>query len=278
MLAFDKDITQKNPRHPEEEKYPELKEYMDYQRKLDHERIIYHALDRAKSRLQECIQDSMGEVKRQEEHIQREFPLMRHIADADTLMRMLRKLINAHNATNSWYKMNAWHYALVYDCMEQFIIFYNLMVKGSPEEADELNIAGGAEIDFVDWTELYFPDLDFHVGKEMKNTRYPFAKRNKAISEAIDKKIKSGSTREEALESLKEEFSIEDSTVKFLLGKKIEEKDLELFFTSVENPIYEYLTQKQDGQGGAMDGETLLDQAYGMGTHLKVGESDISLN
>jgi hypothetical protein len=220
----------------------------------------------------------MGEVKRQEEHIQREFPLTSHTADADTLMRMLRKLINAHNATNSWYKMNAWHYALVYDCMEQFIIFYNLMVKGSPEEADELNIAGGAEIDFVDWTELYFPDLDFHVGKEMKNTRYPFAKRNKAISEEIDKKIKSGSTREEAFESLKEEFSIEDSSVKILLGKKIEEKDLELFFTSVENPIYEYLTQKQDGQGGSMDGETLLDQAYGMGTHLKVGESDKSLN
>ena len=112
----------------------------------------------------------------------------------------------------------------------------------------------------------------------MKNTRYPFAKRNKAISKEIDKKIKSGSTREEAFESLKEEFTIEDSSVKFLLGKKIEEKDLELFFTSVENPIYEYLTQKQDGQGGSMDGETLLDQAYGMGTHLKVGESDKSLN
>ncbi len=278
MLAFDKDITRKNPQHPEEEKYPELKEYMDYQRKLDHERIIYHSLDRAKTRLQDSIQASMGDQAKQQKHLQQEFPLTHTIADADTIMRMLRKLINGHNATNSWYKMNAWHYALVYDCMEQFITFYNLMVQGSPEEADELNISGGMEIDIADWIELYFPDLDFHLGKPTGNSSYPLAKRNKSIENEMDKKIKSGSSREEALESLKEEYSIDDASIKFVLGKRIQENDLELFFTSVENPIYEYLLQKHEGSGDSMIGETLLDQAYGMGIHIKVAESDKSLN
>lgn len=278
MLAFDKDITWKNPKHPEEDKYPELKKYMDYQRKLKHERIIYHSLDRAKTRLQESVQASMGDEEKQNDHLRREFPLSHHIADADTLIRMLRKLINAHNATNSWYKMNAWHYALVYDCMDEFIKFYNQLVNESPEKAEEIDISGGMEIDFADWSELYFPDLDFQIGKEKGDARYPFAKRSKAIEDEIDKKVKSGSSREEALKSLKEEYSIEDSSIKFLLGNKINEKDLELFFTSVENPIYEYLIQKQDGSGGGMDGETLLDQAYGMGAHLKAGESDKKFN
>ena len=52
MLAFAKDITQNNPNHPEESKNSELKEYMGYQRTLNHERLIYHALDLAKTSLQ----------------------------------------------------------------------------------------------------------------------------------------------------------------------------------------------------------------------------------
>ena len=278
MLAFDKDITRKNPQHPEEEKYPELKEYMDYQRKLDHERIVFHSLDRAKARLQESIQESMGDEEKQKEYMKKEFPLTHGIADADTIMRMLRKLINAHNATNNWYKMNAWHYALVYDCMNQFVTIYNLMVNEAPDKADELNISGGMEIDFPDWVELYFPDIDFHIGKPTSYAKYPLAKRNKSIEDDIDKKVKEGSTFEDALLSLKEEYSIEESSIEFVLGKKFLEKDLELFFTSVENPIYEYLLQKQDGSGEAASGGTYLDQAYGLGTQLKGRESDKTLN
>jgi hypothetical protein len=52
MLAFAKDITIKDPNHPEEAKNSELKEYMNYQRSLDHERLIYHALDYSKTELQ----------------------------------------------------------------------------------------------------------------------------------------------------------------------------------------------------------------------------------
>jgi hypothetical protein len=278
MLAFDKDITRKNPQHPEEEKYPELKAYMDYQRKLDHQRIVYHALDRAKARLQENIQESMGDENKQNEYLQKEFLLTHDIADADTIIRMLRKLLNAHNATNSWYKMNSWHYALVYDCLNNFISFYNKMIEENPDEADELNISGGEEIDFPDWIELYFPDIDFHVGKPTSYGKYPLAKRNKAIEDDIDKKVKEGSSYEDALLSLKEEYSIEEASINFILGKKIHENDLELFFTSVENPIYDYLLEKQDGSGDKANGETFLDQAYGLGTQLKSRESDKTLN
>ena len=55
MLAFAKDISMKEPNHPEEGKNSELKEYMDYQRALDHERLIYHALDYSKTELQNNI-------------------------------------------------------------------------------------------------------------------------------------------------------------------------------------------------------------------------------
>ena len=278
MLAFDKDITRNNHQHPEEEKYPELKAYMDYQRKLDHQRIIYHSLDRAKARLQECIQESLGDENKQKEYLQKEFLLTHDIADADTIIRMLRKLINAHNATNNWYKMNSWHYALVYDCMNNFITFYNQMVQETPEKADELNISGGEEIDFPDWVQLYFPDIDFHIGKPTSYGGYPLAKRNKSIEDEIDKKVKEGSSFEDALLSLKEEYSIEESSINFILGKKIQENDLELFYTSIENPIYDYLLEKVDESEGSANGLTYLDQAYGLSVQLKNRESDKTLN
>ena len=47
---------------------------------------------------------------------------------------------------------------------------------------------------------------------------------------------------------------------------------MELFYTSVENPIYEYLSEKEDGSWGAVEGESLLDQAYYLGSTLKVWE------
>ncbi|MEC7640779.1 MAG: hypothetical protein VYC17_01355, partial [Nitrospinota bacterium] len=131
-------------------------------------------------------------------------------------------------------------------------------------------ISEEVEIDFDDWIHLYFPDLDFHIGKSLESTHYPFAKRNRTIEEEIDKKVKSGSSREEALEALKEKFEIEDSAIKVLLGIEVSQKDLELFYTSVENPIYEYLTPKQEGRWGLMDGESLMDHDYYLGSQLKV--------
>jgi len=64
MLAFAKDISMKEPNHPEEGKNSELKEYMDYQRALDHERLIYHALDYSKTELQNSITKLQGEQEK----------------------------------------------------------------------------------------------------------------------------------------------------------------------------------------------------------------------
>ena len=47
-------------------------------------------------------------------------------------------------------------------------------------------------------------------------------------------------------------------------------EDMELFYTSAENPIYEYLTEKESGSWGGVEGESLLDQAYYLGSTLKV--------
>lgn len=270
MLAFAKDITQNKPKHPEENKNNDLKEYMDYQRKLDHERLIYHSLEHSKTYLQQNIQAAMGDQEKLEEYLQKAFPLSNHFADSDTIMLMLRKMLNGHNSTNNWYRMNYYYYALAYDCLKRIIKIYNRLVRESPEKAKEYGFSEGVEIDFDDWTYLYFPDLDFHIGKKLDVTHYPFSKRNKAIEEEINKKMKNGSSHKEALENLKEKYEIDDTAIKVLLEKEVSQKDLELFYTSVENPIYEYLTPKQEGRWGLMDGESLMDHDYYLGSQLKV--------
>lgn len=272
MLAFSKDITQNMPIHPDESKNTELKEYMDYQRKLDHERLIYHSLDHAKTELQEHLQTSMGDLEKLKPFLEKSFPISHRFANADTLMLMLRKLVNGHNSTNNWYRMNAYFHAVVYECMKEFIHFYNRLLTDAPEKAKEFKVSKGMEVDFSDWTYLYFQDLDFHLNQDLDYTHYPFAKRNAAIQKEVAKEVNSGKTPEQAFKTVKEHFDIDDVSIDLLLGKKISPKDMELFYTSVENPIYEYLMPAQEGQWGAMDGESLLDHAYYMGSNLKIWE------
>jgi len=269
-LAFTKDITQKNPFHPDESKNPDLKNYMDYQRKLNHVRIVYYSLKSAKGHLEENLLAARKNGKNPDENLQRAFPISHHFANPKTLLLMLKKLIGGHNETKQWYRMNAYYYALVYDCMNQFIADYNQMVRNSAEGLEEYDFARGVEIDFGDWSYMFFPDLDFHIGSGLGYTHYPFAKRNKSIEDQIDQKTQSGQTMEQSLKAIKETYEIDNISIKVLLHKKISHEDLELFHTSMKNPIYELLTQKQKGSWDAMDGESLMDQAYNLGSQMKV--------
>lgn len=270
MLAFAKDITQSQPTHRDEDKNPELKNYMNYQRKLNHVRIVYYSLKHAKNELQENLQRLRKNGEDAENYLQETFPLTHRFGDDKTLTLMLKKLVSGHNEGKQWYRMNSYYYALTYDCMNRFINHYNQMVRDSVEEAKDFTFAGGGEIDFGDWVYLFFPHLDFLIGSPLDQNQYPFAKRNKTIEEEIDKKTQNGETLGEALKSLKEEYDIDDVAIRVLLHKPISYEDLELFHTSIKTPIYEILTHQQKGSWEAMDGETLMDQAYNFGAQLKI--------
>jgi len=270
MLAFAKDITQSQPKHRDEDKNPELKNYMNYQRKLNHVRIVYYSLKHAKTDLQENLQQIRKNGGSAESYLEQAFPLSHHFGDDKTLTLMLKKLVGGHNEARQWYRMNSYYYALTYDCMDRFIKHYNQMVRDSAEEASDFTFAGGGEIDFGDWVYLFFPHLDFFIGTQMAQSQYPFAKRNKAIEEAIDKKTQNGETLESALKSLMAEYEIDDVAIKVLLHKPVSHDDLELFHTSIKTPIYELLTHQQKGSWEALDGETLMDQAYNFGSQLKI--------
>jgi hypothetical protein len=104
----------------------------------------------------------------------------------------------------------------------------------------------------------------------LDQSQYPFTKRNKTIEDEIEKKIQNGETLEAALKSLLEQYEIDDVAIKVVLHKKINHDDLELFHTSIKNPIYEVLTHQQTGSWKAMDGETPMDQAYNFGSQMKI--------
>ena len=270
MLAFVLDITQNKPANSKEKENDEVKQYMDYQRKLNHINLVKHSLEYAKNQLQENIDSSESEKLSQ--FLKNVFPISHQFADVETLMLMLRKLMNSHNSSNNWYRMNSFYHAVVFESMKEFVKFYNLLLADSPERAKDLDVSEGTEVDFEDWSYLYFQDMDFHIGKSLSYTHYPFAKRNKTIEEKWQEGINEGKSKAEALKAIQADYEIDDTSVKILLGQKISPPDLELLYTSVENPIYEALTEVEDGRWGVMDGESLLDHTYYMGAHLKVWE------
>jgi hypothetical protein len=268
MLAFAKDITQKEPNHPEEGQYAKLKEYMDYQRKIHHEKLIYHSLDHAKSYLQKTINDMRGDENKLKGYLDQAFPVAHRYADSDTVMLMLRKLLNAHNATNNWYRLNRFYSGLVYDAMSRFVQIYNRLVREAPEKSEAYGIIDKLEIDFDDWVRLYFHDLDFLIGQPLPYVHFTFRKRNLAIEDSIQKGIDSGKSREAAIKEAAKQFNIEEDTVTILSNKTVDQKNLELFYTSVENPIYEFLYDTASEEG-FMDGECLIDHSYFLSHQLK---------
>jgi len=270
MLAFVLDITQNKPANSKENENDEVKQYMDYQRKLNHINLVKHSLEHVKNQLQENIDSSESEKLSQ--FLKDVFPISHQFADVETLMLMLRKLVNSQNSSNNWYRMNSFYHAVVFESMKEFVKFYNLLLVESPEKAKDLGVSEGTEVDFEDWSYLYFQDMDFHIGRSLSYTHYPFAKRNKTIEEEWQKGIDEGKSKAEALKAIQADYEIDDTSVKILLGQKISPPDLELLYTSVENPIYEALTEVEDGRWGVMDGESLLDHTYYMGAHLKVWE------
>ena len=270
MLAFVLDITQNKPANSKENENDEVKQYMDYQRKLNHINLVKHSLEYAKNQLQENIDSSESEKLSQ--FLKDIFPISHQFADVETLMLMLRKLVNSQNSSNNWYRMNSFYHAVVFESMKEFVKFYNLLLVESPEKAKDFGVSEGTEVDFEDWSYLYFQDMDFHIGRSLSYTHYPFAKRNKTIEEEWQKGINEGKSKAEALKAIQADYEIDDTSVKILLGQKISPPDLELLYTSVENPIYEALTEVEDGRWGVMDGESLLDHTYYMGAHLKVWE------
>ncbi len=270
MLALSKDITLKEPKHPQEEKDAKLKDYMDYQRNLNNVQIVYHSLKHAKTKLEQNLEVHRKNPENLSDFIVKTFPFSHRFADPKTLLLMLKKLIMGHNTPKKWYRVNSYFYALIYDCLKEFIVYYNRLISDSPENAKNYTVSHGRVIDFDDWVYLFFPDLDFHLGNELKSKQYPLAQRNKVIEEDLAKESENGCSKEEALKKVQKKFEIDDCSIKILLGKKISNDDLELFHTSMDNPIYEFLTQKMDGSWDSIDGESLMDQAYTMGSQLKV--------
>lgn len=280
MLAFAKDITKTDPDHPEESKNSKLKEYMDYQRQIDHEKLIYHSLDHAKTYLQKIIQDHLADEGKISEYLKKAFPVSHRYATSDTLMLILRKLTNAHNTTNNWFRMNHYFSGVVYDAMERFVKIYNRLQRENPDQTAEYGIAKGIEIDFDDWVRLYFHDLDFLIGQKTSYVHFTFQKRNKAIEAFIAKEAEAGKKKGDAAEEARKNFNIEPEAIKILLGTQADHKDLEMFYTSAENPIYEYLYDT-NAEEGFMDGETLMDHSYFLGFQLKglsEAEADKTLN
>jgi len=271
MLAFAKDISEKAPTHPEESKNEKLKDYMDYHRSLNHEKLVFYSLDHAKGFLQKNIGALGNNKKKLEEYAEKAFPVSySHVASIDDLMTMLRKLSNAHNANNNWYRLNPFYLALVYDCINRFCQVYNRLVKENMEKASEYSIYEGdiQEIDFDDWVQLYFPHGDFLIGKKAEHAHFLFFKRIEAIEKEMAEGKEKGELMDVILKRLKEDFDIEPSVIQMIEGKKASPKDMELFYTSRENPIYEYLYET-DSAETFMDGESLLDHSYFLSFQIK---------
>ena len=175
MLIFSKDIGQRDHIHALEDKLPELKNYMEYQRKLFPYTVVRAGLDLAYKELDDILnfvdndyhpptesnrQDYPSDV---DQWFCQRFPWSSAFLKMEDMHYTLVTLVKAMDSFRTYEKANSYHWAVLYDSVHNIIQVYNSLIRDKPDQSRDIHLSNGIEVDFDDFINNYWPNLDFMV-------------------------------------------------------------------------------------------------------------------
>lgn len=275
MLIFAKDISQRDHRHALEDKLPELKQYMEYQRKLFPYTVVRAGLDLAYKELDDILNfvdndhRPPADSSRQEypadvqQWYKNRFPWSSAFLKMEGMHFALVVLVKAMDSFRTHESANAYHWAVLYDAVHNIIQVYNDLIRNDPGNSRDIHLSNAVEVNFDDFINNYWPDLDFMI---FSQADYPHARheeRKDSIEEEIKDIIAEGVEPLTALEKLGPPFKLDTATLKLLRRDSVETRFLELksvVDTGNEfDSIYkEYIEDAQHGRLSVIDAEYLI--------------------
>ena len=274
MLIFAKDIGQRDHRHELEDKLPELKQYMEYQRKLFPYTVVRAGLDLAYKEVDDIMNfidndyQPPADSSRQEypsdveQWYANRFPWTSAFLKMEDMHFTLVTLVKAMDSFRTHESASAYHWPVLYDSVHNIIQVYNSLIRDDPGNSRDIHLSNAVEVNFDDFINNYWFDLDFMV---FSQADYPHARhqeRKNLLEEEIKDIIAEGVEPLVALEKLDPPFKLDDATLKLLRRDPVETRFLELKSIPETGDqfdgIYkEYVENPQYGRLSIIDAEYL---------------------
>ena len=272
MLIFAKDIGKRDHEHALEDKLPELKQYMDYQRKLFPYTVVRAGLDLAYKELDDILDFIENGYRPLEESSRREYPndvnlwYKKRFPWSSAFLKMeemhfaLVVLIKSMDSFGTHEQVNAYHCAVLYDSAHNIIQVYNDLVRNDPGNSRDIHLSNGVEVNFDDFINNYWPNLDFMTFSQADYPHAHHQARKELLEEEIKDIMSEGVEPLIALEKLEPPYKLDSCTLKLLRRDPVETRFLELkSVPDVGNEfdgIYqEYVDDPQHGKLSVIDAE-----------------------
>ena len=283
MLIFAKDIGTRDHKHALEDKLPEIKQYMEYQRKLFPYTVLRAGLDLAYKELDDILDFIENGYRPPEDSSRREyptdvnqwyksrFPWTSAFLKMEDMHFALVVLVKAMDSFGTHEQVNAYHWAVLYDSVHNIVQVYNDLVHNDPGNSRDIHLSNAVEVNFDDFINNYWPDLDFMT---FSKADYPHARhqeRKYSLEEEIKDVMSEGVEPLVALEKLQPPFKLDSYTLKLLRRDPVETRFLELKGASDTGKEFDSIYKKyiEDPQHGKL---SVIDAEYIKSSeHMKAG-------
>ena len=272
MLIFAKDIGKRDHKHELEDKLPELKQYMEYQRKLFPYTVVRAGLDLAYKELDDILDFIENGYRPPEDSSRREYPTdvnqwyKSRFPWSSAFLKMeemhfaLVVLVKAMDSFGTNEKINAYHWSVLYDSVHNIIQVYNDLIQNDPGNSRDIHLSNAVEVNFDDFINNYWPDLDFMIFSQADFPHARHQERKNLLEEEIKDIMSEGIEPLVALEKLEHPFKLDQATLKLLRRDPVDTRLLELKgvpdtgseFDSIYN---KYVEDPQHGKLRVIDAE-----------------------
>ena len=281
MLTFSKDIGQRDHIHALEDKLPELKCYMEYQRKLFPYTIVRAGLDLAYKEVDDMLNFVDNDHRPPADSNRQEYP-----ADVDQWYRQrfpwssaFLKMEDMHYALVTLVKVmdsfrthetgNSYHWTVLYDSVHNIIQVYNSLIQEKTDQSRDIHLSSGVEVDFDDFVNNYWLNLDFMIFSQADFPHARHMKRKATIEETIQQRMAEGEEPLVALENLEPDLKIDEATLKLLRRDPVETRFLELISHPETGKQYdsinkEFVENQEHGKIAIIDADYLVNQEHWM--------------
>jgi len=279
VLIFSKDIGQRDHIHTLEDTLPDLKDYMEYQRKLFPYTVVRAGLDLAYKEVDDILnfidndhrppadsnrQDYPSDV---DQWYRQRFPWTSAFLKMEDMHFTLVTLVKAMDSFRTHETANSYHWTVLYDSAHNIIQVYNSLIREKPDQSRDIHLSSGVEVDFDDFINNYWLDLDFMIFSQADFPHKRHMERKESIEEAIKQRMAEGDEPLVALGNLDPSLELDEATLRLLRRDPVETRFLELTSHPETGKQYESLYQKnleipEYGKISAIDADYLANHEY----------------
>ena len=154
-------------------------------------------------------------------------------------------LVKAMDSFRTYETVNSYHWTVLYDSVHNIIQVYNNLIREKPEQSRDIHLSNEVEVDFDDFINNYWLNLDFMIFSQADFPHARHMERKESIEEAIKEAMAEGEEPLRVLENLGPELELDEATLKLLRRDPIETRLLELTSQSENGKQYEGLYKKK---------------------------------